>query len=139
MMYGCTKIGPMSVDINIFIPVLRRRLLDMYIGSWKQEIDTKSSLILFRSLKQFFEISDYLIKMHNVKLRNIISKIRMSSHDLNIEIGRHRQIERNEPKCTLWDKNDIEDEYHFILICPVYTTLRNHYIPTYYYKKANHV
>lgn len=104
----------------------------MYIGSLRHEI--KSSVVLYRNLKQNFEISDYLLKMHNVKLRNTISKINLSSHDLNIETGKQRHIERNEEKCTLCDNNDIKDEYHYILICPLYTT-KEIIIPAYYHTK----
>ena len=30
-------------------------------------------------------------------------------------------------------KNDIEDEFHFVLICPFYQQLRTQYISRYYY------
>lgn len=34
------------------------------------------------------------------------------------------------------DKNDIEDEYHFIInVCYIYNKKKSHYIPT-YHKKA---
>ena len=36
-----------------------------------------------------------------------------------IELGRHNNIPRNERKCTLCNLNDIEDEFHFVLKCPV--------------------
>lgn len=45
--------------------------------------------------------------MHNVTLRKTIAMISLSSHDLNIETGKHRYIERNEQKCTLCVNNDI--------------------------------
>ena len=28
--------------------------------------------------------------------------------------------------------NDVEDEYHFLLVCPCYRNLRNTYLPKYY-------
>lgn len=32
------------------------------------------------------------------------------------------------------NKKDLEDEFHFILMCPFYTDLRNKYIKSFYYK-----
>jgi hypothetical protein len=34
-------------------------------------------------------------------------------------------------------KTDIEDEYHFVLACPLYSDLRSKYIKPYYYKKPS--
>ena len=43
---------------------------------------------------------------------------------LNAERGRYVNIERNQRKCVLCVHNDIEDEYHFVLICPKYNGIR---------------
>ena len=56
----------------------------------------------------------------------------ISSHKLNIEIGRHNNIDRQDRKCIICNLNDIEDEFHFVLVCPDYINLRNAYIPKYY-------
>ena len=71
---------PESVNVNVFVKILRVRLLDIYISQWRQDVRNKTSLSLFREIKVNFETSDYLIKMHCSKLRNIIAKLRMSSH-----------------------------------------------------------
>ncbi len=76
-------------------------------------------------------------KIQNRKLRNIIAKLRLSSHQLNIETGRHRNIERNNRKCIVCPKDELEDEYHFVLICPAYSNLRTKYVKPYYYKRPN--
>ena len=34
------------------------------------------------------------------------------------------------------DLNDIENEFHFVLVCPKYLTLRQKYIKPYSFKKA---
>ena len=72
-----------------------------------------------------------------VQHRNIIAKLILSSHQLNIETGRHRNIARTDRKCELCETNDIEDEYHFVMICPVYRLLRIHYIPRFYYVRPS--
>ena len=45
--------------------------------------------------------------------------------------GEDMKIDR---KCTLCNMNEIEDEYHFILQCPIYETIRKQYIKKYYYR-----
>ena len=49
-----------------------------------------------------------------------------------IESGRHNGIARENRKCPICNTNDLEDEFHFILICPIYNELRTMYIKRYY-------
>ena len=37
---------PASVNIKVFIPVFKNRLIDIYIGQWRNDINQKSSLML---------------------------------------------------------------------------------------------
>ena len=57
----------------------------------------------------------------------MLAKLRLSSHKLNIEIGRHNSIDRQDKTCIRCNLNDIEDEFHFVLVCPDYIYLRNAY------------
>lgn len=68
-------------------------------------------------------MSLYLVKMQNRKLRNAHAKLRMSSHQLNIETDRHRNVDSSNRKCAVCNLNDTEDQFHFTLICPAYETL----------------
>ena len=54
-----------------------------------------------------------------------------------IETGRQKNIPRDQricPMCKLQfgQNSDIEDEYHFLLICPTYRDLRKKFIKNYY-------
>ena len=86
----------------------------MYVHQW----------FYTEKLNQDFEMCPYLKEIVNRNLRNALSRLRQSSHQLTIESGRHRGIERQNRKCTLCTTNDIEDEYHMVLICPRYQSLR---------------
>ena len=37
----------------------------------------------------------------------------------------------------LCDKSEVEDEYHFVIICPSYINLRQMYIHPYYFRKPS--
>ena len=82
-------------------------------------------------------MSPYLLIIQNKKHRNIIAKLRLSLHQLNIETGRHTNIEQLDRKCNLCNPNDLEEEYHFTLICPIYKDLRPAYIQKYLYKRPS--
>lgn len=124
---------PESVNSNIFIPVLRNRLIDIYIGTWRNDINSRNSLVMYREIKHNFELSAYIENIQEFKLRQVLAKLRLSSHNLNIESGRHRNIPRDDRKCTICTKNDLEDEYHFVLICTAFSDHRKKFIPKYYY------
>ena len=112
-------------------------------------MNQSESLTLYKEFKQSFEMSPYLIILQNRELKRAISKLRLSSHSLNIETGRHRRIGRIDrsnrkctlsscqEKCTLCNLNDIEDEFHFTLICPAYENIRKQYIDKYFYNRPS--
>ena len=87
-------------------------------------INISTTLTIYREFKQSITTSPYLLIMHSRKLRNANSKLRLSSHNLCIETGRHRNIDRENRTCVFCDLNDLEDEYHFTLVCPVYINIR---------------
>ena len=68
-----------------------------------------------------------------------MSQLRLSAHQLRIETGRYLQnrTDRAQRLCTLCDKSEVEDEYHFVIICPSYINLRQMYIHSYYFRKPS--
>ena len=72
-------------------------------------------------------------------LRFYISRFRLSAHSLRIQSGRYARnaIPRNERYCLCCQTANIEDIFHFILICPCYRELRERYINNYYYHRPS--
>jgi hypothetical protein len=62
--------------------------------------------------------------------RQVLTKFRLSSQKLRIESDRYGQniIERSKRVCKVCGSNDIEDEYHFILTCTTYKSVKTHTI-----------
>jgi exonuclease III len=61
--------------------------------------------------------------------RNIyksIARFRLSSHNLHIELGRHKRpyIPANERHCRRCDSDLVEDEFHCLMICKKWDNLR---------------
>ena len=54
--------------------------------------------------------------------RKIYSKFRLSSHELEIEQGRYgaKSIPADQRYCKLCKTSKVEDEFHFVIECPIY-------------------
>ena len=74
----------------------------------------------------------YLSVVDIRKYSIVLSKFRCSSHDLCVESGRQCNVPYNLRFCLFCLKrglNHIEDEFHVLLICPLYEELRTKYLP----------
>lgn len=72
------------------------------------------------------------------KFRYALSRLRVSSHRLEVEVGRwakQNRVPLEERLCTTCQK--LEDEFHFVLECIRYNDLRNLYIPRFYRFRPN--
>ena len=65
-------------------------------------------------------------------------KLRVSSHRLEVEIGRwSRPVSTpfDERKCKICDK--LEEEFHFLFECSLYADLRKQYISRYFIERPS--
>ena len=68
---------------------------------------------------------NYLLHIHQPKYRTAMARLRTSTHSLAIEVGRFhkpRPLPVTDRLCTVCDI--IEDEYHFLCVCPQYSLKR---------------
>jgi hypothetical protein len=65
--------------------------------------------------------------MKNDEQRILLSKLRISNHNLEIERGRHRGLQAKEGICKLCLK-DVEDEIHLLLKCEALQNVRTPFI-----------
>lgn len=96
-----------NVNYNYF-PILRQRIRDQFLQKWAETINTMPKLEYYKEFKTNFEFEDYLSFINNISLRKQLSCMRLSSHALEIEVGRYNNINRENRIC-----NTIESEYHF--------------------------
>lgn len=83
-------------------------------------------LCTYRILKYSFEQERHISMVNNYKFRNAITPLWTSSHGLEIERGRHTKPKtpRHLRICKFCINHLVEDEYHFLIICPLYNELR---------------
>ena len=66
------------------------------------------------------------------KYKVALSRFRTSSHDLRIETGRYDNIPQEQRLCNSCNMEKVEDEFHFLLVCPKYRDLRCKYFKRYF-------
>jgi hypothetical protein len=114
----------------------KARLRDNFVQNWHSEFAESTRALTYRSLSNSF---DYKMYLDNVKLethRTALTRLRVSSHRLHIETGHWHKpnaIPVGERKCTMCEKDTIEDEFHFVLECRSYEQLRKVYIARHFY------
>ena len=113
---------------NIFFKEFKERLACLELNMFELEKNKFHRLFLFSQLKTL-SLSCHWSSDIPFYLQNTFSKFICSAHKLAIETGRKQHTPRHMRICMLCDRNEIEDEFHFVLICPWYTDLRNRYIP----------
>ena len=110
---------------------IKQRIFDQAKQNLLYEIQTSAKCTLYKHIIMNITLQFYLCKHIPAHYKKYITKLRLSSLDLEIERGRYNKIERSNRICQLC-KNDVEDEYHFMLICPVFQDLRTKFIKLYY-------
>ena len=85
----------------------------------------QNKLRTYRKFKNIFKLEPYLINC-NKQQRQIMTKFRVSAHNLNIERGRYIGLKVEERLCKLCYAG-IEDEEHFLINCPTLHNTRKHY------------
>ena len=135
--YGFSYVwnNPHAVNLSSFHLVFKERVIDIFKQTWINDLSRSSPLVLYKEFKSGLEYERYL-DLLPYKLRIGISQLRLSAHQLRIVTGRysHNRIDTSMRLCSLCDRSDIEDEYHFVIICPAYSHLRQQYINPYYYR-----
>ena len=129
---GLSYIWQQQTDIAIPFNLIRQRILDSYYQSWYANINNSNRLQMYSRYKHNFQIENYLDFIYEKKFKTAFTKFRLSSHDLAIERGRYENIPRDERICKNCNLNMVENEFHFLLVCPKYRDLRRKYLKRYY-------
>ena len=118
---------------------LKSTLKSKFENSWKNEIskakqtddDTTNGnkLRTYAIFKSQFKPEEYL-KLNCNNQRRTLSQFRISAHKLAIERGRYTipKTPVSNRLCTNCNLGQVEDELHFLLVCPKYQSARDIYI-----------
>ena len=114
---------------------------DQFICNWKMDLhqrDKLPKLDTYKIIKSDYRIEPHILYVRNKQYQRALTRLRVSSHKLNIEVGRHSRpyIPRHQRFCLYCDTGEIDDEIHFLLKCPFHSAGRFsllqeivHYLP----------
>ena len=114
-------------DIDNFMNLFKQRLSDCCTQEWHADVTLSSRLSTYCTFKSLLEPEKYLYCINIRKYCVALAKFRCSNHKLQIEIGRHKNIETIDRICKFCSNQStkvIEDEFHFMCVCPLYAEFR---------------
>ena len=111
---------------KLFLSMFKRRVKDIYLQDWWAKILETSTGRLYQHIKEGFRYEPYLDLLSKAT-RIATTRIRLSSHNFNIERGRWARLNRGDRRCTLC--NVIECEYHVLVSCPRFVNERRGRLP----------
>ena len=116
-------------DIPIFMSLFRQRLKDNCVQNMQSRLMDSSRALFYRNIFNF-DYQFYLKCVNIEKYRIALSKLRLSSHRLCIETGRWSNTDISDRTCP--SCNSLEDEFHFLFECTLYSEIRRIYLPRYF-------
>ena len=116
---------------NLTLNEIKQRLFDQANQDLMMSINTSTRLDSYCIFKEDTKLEPYIDIIKSKKFRFALSKFRLSSHSLAIEVGRYPDTPRHQRICTFCNMNVIENEFHFLLACPNYIDIRRKYLPAY--------
>ena len=110
------------------VQTIMHNLQHHFTECWQYEKSNSTKLSFYNNIKNKFARESYLDAVKGFSRRYSTCKIRISAHDLEVELGRYSKTAREERHCK-WCKvsmgsETIEDENHFLYECDLYNDLR---------------
>jgi hypothetical protein len=104
--------------LNLKSILPKRRNPSSYSWDWESS--------LLKSRKSFNAFS----RVDNAQLRRSLARFRCANHKLQIELGRQVKpvkVPVQQRYCKLCNLGAVEDEDHFLLVCPAYQSVRERF------------
>jgi hypothetical protein len=102
------------------LKIVMSKLNEINLSRWKDEIQNKPKLRTYILFKDDLETAMYVKYCENRRRRSLIAQFRSGILQLNIELGRFRNISLENRLCEMCNHGVIENEMHFLCECPAY-------------------
>jgi len=127
--------------MTIFLQYFKQRIQDCKTQDWHNEINASPRCDTYKLFKSLLTPEKYLTIDVPFKSRRAYARFRCSNHKLNIELGRHFNVQRENRTClfclTRFDVHVLENEFHAFFECPQYTDIRTSYLYNWYNGQRN--
>ena len=111
---------------RLFLSVLKQRLLDNYNQEWLNAINTSSRYSFYVLFKSNLLTEQYFDCITSKWYRDALIKIRLGVLPINSNKFRYSEDQRK--TLCAYCKTIVEDEFHFVCMCPLYNSVRIKYI-----------
>jgi hypothetical protein len=111
-------------NVQVPLNVIQKRLNDQYRQQWRSGIKNSSRLNYYCKIKDDLAFEPYLDTVDDVRLRKMLCRFILSSHNLAIETGIYDCTPKHLIKCNYCSSGAVKTEYYFLLVCSKYTDLR---------------
>ena len=115
-----SQVVPLELEWNT---VIRDRIHDREELHWRTQCLLKPKLRTYNLLKTQLRMEPFLRVHHRGGIPELV-KLRGGTNRLRIEKGRYTNEPVNERLCVFCERNEIEDEKHFMLKCEAYKEAR---------------
>ena len=122
--------------IQRFLSILKTRLRDNFIQDWRSRLEHSTRALFYNTICSF-NFQYYLDNLNVKSFRVAVSRLRVSSHRLEIEKGRWKTppVPYNNRLFNICQS--LDDEFHFLFKCQLLQDLQVKYIKRYYYTRPS--
>ena len=109
--------------------LILKQLKSSFKITWQKNVSSSSKLSYYSQLKTTFGKEQYLDHVTKYKDRANTTRLRISAHRLEIELGRYKKVPRYERTCAwceiVFDDKKIENEIHVLNQCDMNAAFRS--------------
>ena len=100
-----------------------------FLQTWSTKLDASSKGLNYRLFKDSLNLEPYVyfVKLPRTLFMHL-RQLRTGSHRFPCERGRWQELELSERKRLLCSRQEIGDEFHYLLVCPFFYSERKRFI-----------
>ena len=125
------NISKSSISNDKLASVAKSKLIKRYKAEWmnalsKNRDNQTGKLRTYSLFKYRLCRESYFKYIKDISVRRIFTKLRVSCHKLEIELGRYKKVQADARLCPLCQL-EVEDEIHFVTNCSLFSTKRKQF------------
>ena len=90
----------------------------------RENSESGGRLNIYRKIKNELTTESYVANEWSVGVRRVLAGLRAGCLPLAVETGRYTGTPYCQRTCRLCDYGEVEDQHHFLIICPTFKDLR---------------
>jgi hypothetical protein len=119
-------------DVSGFVRCFKERLIDCAKQDWHSSLMSHDFYATYASYKQSVDLCPYFFCINNIFVRRALTRFRFGMSGLNDRSLNYNAVLNNRKNCPFCPAT-LETEFHFLLVCQKYQSLREKYITEKYF------